>query len=75
MPKLDHYPKDSIYLVANDMDDYERVKQRWETWGWVLSADFKDNIYEVVAMKDSKIIVLLYELPKEKEYAPETTLE
>lgn len=73
MPKIDHYPKDTIFLLANDMEDYERTKQRWETWGWILTADFKDNTYEVIALKDSKIMVLMYEVPQEKEEKPETT--
>ncbi len=67
MPRPDKLPKDTLYLLANDMDDFKATKQRWETWGWVLGADYQNGMYEVVGMKDSKIIVLLYQEPQQEE--------
>lgn len=60
MPILTKLPKDTIELHANDLDDYMRTMKNWQNWGWLISSDYDAGLYSAIALKDSRVLLLLF---------------
>lgn len=73
MPSIQKLPKDTLFLYANDLDDFQNVKLRWETNAWCISADYKDHVYSCIALIYGRPCVVLYQEPFEEAAAADVT--
>lgn len=67
MVTLSRIPKNALEFHARDLDDYMRVRGRWETNGWLISDDVKDGLYVAIALKDATVMLLFWEEEGKKE--------
>lgn len=72
MPTLSKIPKDTIELFANDLDDYMRTMKNWQNWGWLISSDVDNGLYSAIALKDSRVLLLVF---KDNTWKPEPQVE
>ncbi len=68
-------PKDAVMLEARDLDDFNKTKGMWQTYGWLLSADYNDGMYSAIALKDSRVLLLLFREPQKEPEEPTQPVE
>ena len=67
MTKIVNPPKDSLKLLAENVGQFEQLRDNWQREGNLLYADFQNGTYQAAAIFSGKVVLLQYTLPEEKE--------
>lgn len=67
MTKILNTPKDALKLLAENMAQFENIRDNWTRSGNLMYADYSNKVYEAAAMFSGKVVMLQYQEQEKEE--------